>query len=552
MLEQLGDADSKSGPVVLIGLDACDPATVQRMAAAGDLPNLAQLLADGSRAEVRNPFGLFVGALWVDFMTGVGPARHGFHCWEHIDSQDYGYRLTPPDINHPPFWTQLGAAGRRVALVDIPHSRFPDPVSGVAVSEWGCHDRHFGFHTQPPARCAEIDSRFGLHPILGIDPYAVRAFAPDDYACRAGQLRTDAENKALIEGLLTGLEAKTRMLEALLAEEKCDLFVGIYGESHAAGHQFWGFHDAGHPDFDSARQTTIGGDPIARVYRALDDGVGRLAEQLDPAATLFVLLSHGMDRHHDGTHLLSELLKRLDDAYRCGVADQSLSTRLRRTLQAARPAAKRTAEALRVPKHVAKAVARRLGDPGYGSAAERARQAFYIGPNNSVYGGIRFNLEGREAQGWVTPEQADGLAARLEADLKAMVNEATGKPIVHGLRRASDIYDRQPGDAMPDLFIDWARDAPIENVSSPLIGQVRVPYNGWRTGDHRPAGLLIVKGPGLPSGHTFPHVRMQDIPVSLAARLGVELADVEGEAAPWLAAPEAQCAEVTAGSERHS
>ncbi len=523
------------------------------MAAAGDLPNLAKLLADGSRAAVRNPFGLFVGAVWVDFMTGVGPARHGFHCWEHIDSQDYSYRLTPPDINHPPFWTQLGAVGRRVALVDIPHSRFPDPVNGLAVAEWGCHDRHFGFHTQPPARCAEIDSRFGLHPILGIDPYAVRNFAPDDYACRAGQLRTDAENKALIEGLLAGLETKTRMLEALLTENKYDLFVGIYGESHAGGHQFWGMHDPTHPDFDPAQQAAIGGDPIARIYRALDDGVGRLAEHLGQEATLCVLLSHGMGRHHDGTHLLGELLKRLDDAYRYGGADRGLSTLLRRALQAARPAAKRTAAALRVPERLTKPMARRIGEPAYGSTTERARQAFYIGPNNSVCGGIRFNLKGREAQGWVTPDAADELAARLESDLKAIVNKATGKPIVQGLRRASDVYDRQPDDTMPDLFIDWARDAPIETVSSPLIGQVHVPYFGWRTGDHRPAGLLLAKGPGLPSGHTFPQIRMQDIPVTLAARLGVALADVEGEAAPWLDTPErAQGSEIAAGSERHS
>jgi predicted AlkP superfamily phosphohydrolase/phosphomutase len=78
-------AKSKAGRVVLIGLDACDALTVRRMAAAGELPNLARLLAEGSNAVVRNSFGLFAGAVWADFTTGVGPARHRLHCWDHID-----------------------------------------------------------------------------------------------------------------------------------------------------------------------------------------------------------------------------------------------------------------------------------------------------------------------------------------------------------------------------------------------------------------------------------------------------------------------------------
>lgn len=539
------------GPVVLVGLDACDPTTIRRMAATGELPHIARLLAEGSRAAVRNPYGVFVGAVWINFMTGVGPARHDFICWDHIDRHDYAYRLTPPHIAHPPFWEQLGAAGRRVALIDIPHSRFPAPVNGVAIAEWGCHDRHFGFHTQPAERRAALDAEHGLHPVFGLDPYRVRDFAPDDHVHRTGRTRTPEEYEALVAALLDGVAAKARLVEAVLAEEDWDLAIAVFGEAHAAGHQLWSLHDPAHPDFDPGLQAALGGDPVARVYRALDAAVGRLAAGLGDEATLCLLLSHGMGRHHDGTHLLGELLKRLDDAYRPGGASLSPYGLLRRTLQGAQPAADRAARALRVPGTLRRSMNRKLGARAFGSAAERARQAFFIAPNNHVYGGIRFNLVGREAEGRVTPDEAETLARRLEADLKAIVNDATGRPIVRGLRRSDAFHARRPDDCMPDLFIDWARDAPIESVSSPLIGRVRAPYDCWRTGDHRPGGLLVARGPGLPADRAFPRLRMEDLPVSLAARLGVALADVDGEAAPWLAAP-AQPPVSAAGAERHS
>ena len=62
--EEAGSADGR-GPLVVIGLDACDPATVRRMAAAGELPVIARFMAEGSRCAVRNPYGLFVGAVWT-------------------------------------------------------------------------------------------------------------------------------------------------------------------------------------------------------------------------------------------------------------------------------------------------------------------------------------------------------------------------------------------------------------------------------------------------------------------------------------------------------
>ncbi len=551
-------AAAGAGPrrrLVLIGLDACDPLTVGRMAAAGRLPHIARLLAEAARCRVRNPYGLFVGATWANFATGVAPDRHGFYCWNEIDRSSYACRLKPPEIRHPFFWDRVGKAGRRVALIDIPHAGFPAAVNGAAIAEWGCHDRHYGFHAQPPGRAAELAARFGLHPVLGEDPYKAREFAPDDHVHRVGRSRTVAELKALLDGLIAGVRAKSRLVSALFEEEAWDLFVAVFGEAHAAGHQLWHLHDPLHPAFDAEARAALGGDPIEAVYRALDEAVGALVARADPAATFMLLLSHGMGRHHDGTLVLAEVLRRLEIAYRGGAGRLAPRDLFRRGSQALLPAADRAAAALRVPPGLRRSLGRKLGARQFGTAGERRRQAFFAAPNNHVYGGVRFNLAGREGQGWVTESEMAALAERIEEDLRALVNLDTGRPAVRSVTPTDRLFRRTAGDSMPDLFVDWNRAAPIEAVHSAKIGTVRAPYDCWRTGDHRPGGLLLARAPDLPAGRPLPRIAIEDIPVTVAARLGVALDDVDGAVIPWLAGPPLQPSAAAAASperERHS
>src|SRR5947209_2929792 len=173
--------------VVMLGFDAMDPAITERMAAAGRLPAFRELIESAARRPIRNPPGLFVGSLWSTFFTGRSALQTGFHCWEEIVAGGDERRLTTAaSIRGRPFWETLSDAGKRVAVLDVPHSRASSPINGVQVSEWGCHDRHFGLRTYPPELAQRIVDHVGLHPVLGADPFSVREWAPDDYEFRAG------------------------------------------------------------------------------------------------------------------------------------------------------------------------------------------------------------------------------------------------------------------------------------------------------------------------------------------------------------------------------
>jgi predicted AlkP superfamily phosphohydrolase/phosphomutase len=450
------------GPVLIVGLDACDCETVLELAASGQMPVLRDLLAKGARCPLGLPPGLFVSSLWPSFATGLRPDRHNLHCWDEIDVATYRRRLTTPRrVVATPFWRRLAASGRATASIDVPHTvvRNADAsgrTNALEVAEWGCHDRHLGLQIWPPEERAVLKREFGLHPILGIDGDAVRSFAPDDYIHRAGPRRTPAEEKQLIDGLLAGLEAKGRLSEKYLKARGWDLFITVFGESHAVGHQQWHLHDPAHPHFDPALQQFVGGDPIVRVYAGLDAALGRLLASLDERTTVLVLLSHGMGPHHDGTHLLDEVLRRIDLADRIAAKDDRWADAGRRGLRALRHSLRRAMKRLVRPGRAMRAGP--LGAapaPEFVSPAERAEQRFFLEPNNYVYGGVRFNKVGREPKGRVTPDAVDGVAATLEQDLLALVNVKTGGPVIRKVERADNWYRRSDDDTLPDLFLDW-------------------------------------------------------------------------------------------------
>ena len=129
-------------------------------------PRSALFSNAGLFGPTENPPGLFVGAVWPSFFTATSPARHGRYCYEQIvQGTHYVRRFSPSDLKRLPFWTCLGEAGRRVAVVDVPKSPLTRHLNGVQVVDWGTHDPEDTFQTWPVALAAELTARFGSDPV---------------------------------------------------------------------------------------------------------------------------------------------------------------------------------------------------------------------------------------------------------------------------------------------------------------------------------------------------------------------------------------------------
>jgi predicted AlkP superfamily phosphohydrolase/phosphomutase len=69
---------------------------------------------------------------------------------------------------------------------------------------------------------------------------------------------------------------------------------------------------------------------------------------------------------------------------------------------------------------------------------------------------------------------------------------------------------------------------------SPKIGEVRGTYDGHRSGDHRPTGLVFARGPGIEAGRLPGPISVIDLAPTIMTLLGTELPGAEGNPIPSL------------------
>jgi len=496
--------------VLMILLDAADADLIRRWAAEGYLPTFARLEATAVRARVENPFGLYVGAIWPSFYTGVSPARHGRYSFTQLVPGTYRTRaMKRTDVHGTCFWSSLSRAGRRVAVVDVPKAPpAPEPVNGIMVVDWGLHETEVdgGLWTSPPSLAEALAERYGPDPVGVCDLIQGK---PDEYA-------------RLRERLLRRIDVKARMVRDILEEADWDFVLAGFAETHCAGHQLWHLH-AEAEELAAGSPRVAPPDAMRDVYVAADRALGELLEIAGPDTVCLVLASHGFGPYRGGNKIVDDILRAID-------GPGSVPGVERRTMEGLRSIWKRCAplgmkRALitvrqRTWHHVQALLLRR----------EYARRRFFAVPNNDIYGAIRLNLVGREPHGRVRPEDVERVRDELDRELRSVIDLDTGAPAVVRVVMASDYYDRQPGDGLPDLFVQWAGARPIVRVQTARGDVVQGYYPDYRTGDHRDDGGVWITGPGLVGQALERPISIMDFAPTIGALLNVALPGLDGRA----------------------
>ncbi|MFN2383446.1 MAG: alkaline phosphatase family protein [Gemmatimonadota bacterium] len=148
--------------VIVVGLDGLEPAIVDRLLAAGALPNLARLQGAGGYSRVATTSPAQTPVAWSTFATGVNPGGHGIFDFVRRDPQTYlpdlglnryeqkSAFLPPKAINlrrGTPVWEILARAGFPSAVLRCPCTYPPDKVKGRLLSGMGVPDLRGGLGT---------------------------------------------------------------------------------------------------------------------------------------------------------------------------------------------------------------------------------------------------------------------------------------------------------------------------------------------------------------------------------------------------------------------
>jgi predicted dehydrogenase/predicted AlkP superfamily phosphohydrolase/phosphomutase len=513
--------------MLVIGWDAADAELIEQWCAEGLLPNIARMKTTGTWARMETTAATVHVSAWSSIFTGTTPDKHGlYHAYVTRPGEQGPVRPQPDRTPFPFLWKVLSDRGKRCVVMDAFLTCPLQAFNGTQIVDWGSWS-HFWETTITPATLkAELEKKFGRYPA---EDHSKVGMAP----------LTDFQG--FHQRLLAGVAKKTEVVKWLMGKEDWDVFLVVFGEAHPAGHYFWQFHDRDyltHPKEGAGVLQAA----LREIYVALDKAIGEILQSVDDRTTVFLTSGDGMGPNYSGSHILPDLLARMDlfhgsnqigdeksgetasSAGKPGVQKRDLLSTLRNMVpEPLRIAVTKTL----LPRSVQEKLSLRWKTAGI---SWKQTRAFLIENSNEGY--IRVNLKGREPDGIVEAgKEYDDLCNEIYSAVKSMTNPANGKLAARTVYKTDDVYRGPCRSHMPDILINWSDDAKITTelwtathgiVRSKKPNCALPPYY---TGNHRPNAFLISVGPGISRGVVCEGASILDLAPTILNRFGIDPPD---------------------------
>jgi predicted AlkP superfamily phosphohydrolase/phosphomutase len=532
----------KPRPVIVIGVDAGEPALVERWMDEGRLPTMARLRAAGTYSRLKSIEYCRAETACTVFLTGCPASRTGW--WSSFKFHPNDYSIDDLESykfdEFPPFYALC--PDRRIAVFDIPQTRIADGVDGIQVLGWGAHAAHTPSVSVPDGLFAELTARYGEHPTFNKDECAL-------WDARAMNWMKD--------GLETGILRRAAICRDLLQRERWDLFVTYFGETHTAGHYFWHLSQADHPLHHAYEHM---GDWLLEVFVATDRAIGDIVAAAPPDASILLFSDHGMESNSTDLPsfvFLPELLYRWSLPGHLGLGTSSTERpapppfvpRAGRswtdevwTLKHDRNPLTRMLRRRLPVEFFHYAIERRLGVNGVPLCPEDCHlgyeppmwyqpawprmKAFALPSFSEGY--LRLNVRGRERDGVVDPADYNRTCDEIEALLGQVRNPRTGSPMLRKVVRCrASVDEHDPKMPDPDLVVLWTPES-ADVVDTPFGRIGPVPFR--RTGSHVERGFLLASGSGVPLGLRVKEPHAIDLAPTILSMMGAPIpAHMEGK-----------------------
>jgi len=493
--------------VLVIGLDGATFDLIHPWAYAGDLPNLAKLMAEGVHGPLESTIPPVTAPAWATFATGKNPGKHGVFDFIRPRGGEFDM-VNATSIRAPTLWRILSEADRTVGVMNVPVTYPPQAVNGFVIA--GMLSPVGGTFTYP----ADLLNRYVGH----LKPYRIAPHV---------QYKPGNETEFAAD-LLDLVERRGAYALQLIADFPSDFLMFHFQGTDILQHALWKFIDPAHPDHNLQAAARFG-PALRQVYQYIDAYIGQMLDHLTDDTTTIVMSDHGFGPLQYVVNLNLFLLEKgllqlkrgawtrlKTGLFRAGITPASIWHLIERTgLQ-------------NYVWHISKStrnkiVGRFLSFEDVDWSRTRAYSIGHIGQ-------IFINLKGREPEGIIeSGAEYESVRQQVVVALRDLRHPDTGQPLVDKVIPGDQVAHGPYAHHSPDLHIvmDGYR-----TIAFPLFAtDSRIVTRQIRgdSGCHRLHGILIASGPEIRKGQTVENAHIMDLAPTILHLMELPVpADMDG------------------------
>ncbi|MGB0388804.1 MAG: alkaline phosphatase family protein [Ardenticatenaceae bacterium] len=494
--------------VMVIGLDGATFDLMKPWIATGKLPNLAQVIFNGSYGDLTSVTPPESPLAWPSFATGKNPGKHGvFGFYEPHPNKEYSLSPINARSNRAKtLYKILGEAGKNVISLAVPFTFPPEQIeNGIVIPGEFClpgeSNNVLGSY---PAEMQQEICDYLADPRLGVDTSLIYKSQP-----------------AFIEDLYTTTDNLLDAASYLLNNKAWDFFMLVFSGVDQVEHYFYRNY------IDGDRFCDV----ILQYYQKVDEAIGGILAQIyEDETTLFVMSDHGMQPFNEYFCLNLWLQEQGSLVFK-----QPKRRFLKQ--KAIKALNKFGLKKILLDKFNFRwfskgAVSNALSftDVDFGKS-----KAYAYG-----FGSIRINLKGRDPEGVVDPAEYEEVREEIISALLAERDDQSGQPVLNAYKR-EEIYSGPFLEQAPDIIVTsdqyWPNGLAGVGPFSNLYGS-KIEHSPFINGMHAMNGIFMAKGPHVRGSYAIDDANLIDLAPTILYSMGLPIPnDMDGKVLRDIFAP---------------
>ena len=506
--------DGTSLETLLVGVDAACDRVLAPMFDDGELSTLESIYEQGVGGPLESQIPPWTASAWPSLYTGKNPGKHGVFGFLNFEGYDWDV-VNASDVRERTLWELCSNHGLTSVVVNVPVTHPPREFDGALIPGYTAPEDP---ECHPPGLLEELRDEIGEYRVY-----------PDEDAADLGAAYADC--------------ARMRGEAFRYLADRFDPEFGFL--------EFQGTDSIFHkePENDAA---------IREIYREVDRQLAEILETHDPD-NVIVASDHGMGPYDGHEFRVNEYLRRegfittenggqgmptwatvRDDALKegvdetqrdPGVAERAMATAARAGLTSQRIGA--VLERLGIEDLVAEYAPTGLVNAG-ATQVDFPNSAAYV--RSRIELGVRLNVEGREPDGVVPPEEYETVRTHVIDALRS-ARTPDGERVFEAVRPREEYFHGPESERAVDVVtvpadFDHFVSATLRDEQ---FGPPSEPWNHKLEGTFAARGADIDPAAGLGNAHLF------DVAPTVLATLDVPIDDrMDGQPLPCVEPPGTQ------------